>query len=104
MKTLFYRLTGPSLKVIDDSKTKKQIIEFTNLNEGQVSVVRGIVLDYLESKKASYVTINFHVVEGDPAWIKPDRAYPVDYNFETMKGEMDLTQKNQIELACLVQR
>ncbi len=101
MKTVLYRVIGPNLKAIEDSKSKNMVIEFTNINEGVESKVGGIVLDYNEAKKEAFVTITFRIIKADEKWIKVDHDYPIEYNFETLKGEINLSPKDQLEVGLV---
>lgn len=101
MKKVFYRIVGPNLKAIEDSKSKNRVIEFTNINEGTESKVDGLVLDYFESTKENCVTITFRIIKADEKWIKVDHNYPIEYNFETLKGEINLSPKDQLEVGLV---
>lgn len=101
MKKVFYRVIGPNLKAIEDSKSKKKVIEFTNINEGTESKVSGLVLDYFESAKENFITITFRIIKADEKWIKIDHDYPVEYNYETLKGEINLSPKDQLEVGLV---
>lgn len=104
MKTVLYRVIGPNLKAIEDSKSKNKVIQFTNINENTESKVSGLVLDYNEAKKEAFVTITFHIIKADEKWIKIDHDYSIEYNFETLKGEIDLSPKGQLEVGLVAKK
>lgn len=81
-------------KNIDDSRREKRVIEFVNRNGTPKSKVSGFVLDYCETERKNYVTITFHMIQADEAWIKVNRDYPIKYNIETLKGEIELSSRS----------